>query len=385
VSAQPQDGLFRLTAEQVAAQAQADASRLFTVRVEGKLGSDNYNQVEVSPPAATAPPALTLPVAGSAMIGLIRSEGAATGAALAGRHSVARLPLERRLAAELATLARRKRASEDADRVARGCARAQRLFIGALPRRVRRRLGQRPSRVAKATPWAMWAADTLLMANAYSTLGAVALPFHDSADVSNAVMLVRAGAVAFGVTFGLKAAGSRGRDLVDDLRDQRPAAGVVGDAGVVGAVVAGAVWLASAAARLQQAFLALAFGGTSVHVPTSVLFAIVGFLGVVSFATGYASNEPQLAEAARLDVVLTEANDAAADAAGLLAEQQGVVRSVRKELANLREQHAYELVEHREQTEGRVFRHLDANRLIYGLENASTAAAVPQPARETAT
>jgi hypothetical protein len=222
----------------------------------------------------------------------------------------------------------------------------------------------------------MWVADTLLMANPYSVFGAVALPLPTTANLSNGVMLLRAGLIGFGFTFGLKAAGSQFRDITEEHRENRPAVGVAADVAVIGTLAAGGVWLATAAAKLQEVFLSLSFGATQVHVPNSVLFAIVGFLGVVSFATGFFSNEPELERAAEHDAAVDAATQSRKVAAEQLAFQRGAVRGLRKQLANLGERMQLEVKEQDAHTDARVKWHMHGNRPIYGLEIETEAGAV---------
>lgn len=371
------NGLSRLTPQETEALLQRDAAALYTVSLAGKRANDDPNLVEMSPPTAVAQPPVSLPVTSTARIAELRSESAATGAAISHGYTVKRTPSEKALAGELATLAQRWKEAETADEELSVAVEARKTFVDNLPPGVLRRIGQRVSRVSKVTPWAMWFADTTLMANPYGLFGAVALPFPASAWASNAIQLLRAAAVAFGLTFGLKMVGGRLRDLADDAREQHPAAGFLADGAIIAVVVSAAVMLASSAAQLQQAFLSLTLGGTEVHVPTSVLLAIVMFLGAVSFATGYFTNEPQLAEVAQLDADLKAARETAAKSVRVLSEQRGVVRARRVEIASLREQERHELAEHQAHGDRRVFAHMAGNVPLYGLQIDSSIGAVP--------
>jgi hypothetical protein len=253
----------------------------------------------------------------------------------------------------------------------------RRDFVAALPQRVQRRIGQPVSRVSRATPWAMWAADTLMIANAYGLFGTVALPFPQSEYLSNGVQLVRAAAVSFGLTFGLKMVGNQARGLAEELRERWQPAGMVSDAIVATTVVGTAVMLALSAAQLQQAFLKLATGGSEVHLPTSVLFWIVAFLGAVSFAVGYFGNEPELARVAVLDASIAATRSELDAVTEQLAVERGVGRGLRAKRTAIDERERLELAEQAAHTERRVYAHLAGNVPVYGLPVASEAARVP--------
>src|SRR5262249_41278906 len=153
----------------------------------------------------------------------------------------------------------------------------------------------------KFVPWALFAADTAFLSRAYGLFGDLPLPFPGSVEVSNLTQILRAAAVSLGLVFGLRLVGAKFKDVVEELREHRPLLGVVCDAAVGGLVVAAAVRLIQSTAAMQQALLQIEAGGGSVHVPTSVLLGIVGFLGSVSLACGYFLNEPELDEAREHD------------------------------------------------------------------------------------
>jgi hypothetical protein len=331
----------------------------------------------ITAPKPASPATVKLPVASSAWIGEIRSEGEAVVAAVASEYARERVGLERHLAVALAVLVLlRVRVGAAVAHLDDLVSRREQLVVG-LPGRVRRRLGQPVPRTARFTPWAVWGADTLMIANAYGLFGSVALPLPASSYVSNGVELVRAAAVSFGLTFGLKFVGGRLRDLAEELRERRPGYGALSDGLVVLAVVAGGGLLGLSAARLQAAFLALMVGGSAIHVPLSVLTSIVIFLGGVSFATGYFSAEPELAAVAALDREITSARSGLEELEEALAGQRGEVRALRGELRGVDERERLDLAEQQAHTERRVYVHVAGNVPLYGLELEAGAAKVP--------
>lgn len=371
------NGLSRLNAQETRQLLDADRAPLATVVDADGRAVDEPVLLPVSARAALMPAPATLPVKGSAAVGEIRAEGAATAAGIAYAYVDERTEATVAHAGALAdlTACRGQRMAAD-ERLGEVAEERAALFAG-LPWRVRRRAGQRVSRVAKLTPWAMWGADTLLIANAYGVFGAVALPAPQSAYLSNAVMLLRAALVSFGLVFGLRLVGGRLRDVAEEAREQTPLVGRAADGLVAAVVIGAAVMLAVSAARLQQAFLRLALGGTQVAVPTSVLLSIVVFLGAVSLAAGYFSAEPELARLAGLDKLIAAARVEVATAAERVARQLGVVRGMRARLAAVDERERHELVEHAEHTNRRVYAHIGGNPDVYGLELDTDATRVP--------
>ena len=228
--------------------------------------------------------------------------------------------------------------------------------VAGLSGRLRRRVGQPVSRVSKLTPWAMWVADTLMIANAYGVFGAVALPFPDSLYVGNATQLMRAAMVSFALVFGLRMVGSKLRDIAEELRESRPLAAIVLDGSIVLVVVGAGVMLALSAAQLQAGFLGVAAGGSVVHLPTSVLFWIVAFLGAVSFAAGYLGNEPAIARIAGFDTLIETTRIELNTIGAQLARQLGVVRGWRARLKAIDERERLEIIEQHEHSERRGLR-----------------------------
>ena len=371
------NGLSRLNAQETRQLLDADRAPLATVvDADGRV-VDEPVLLPVSARAALTPAPAKLPVKGSAAIGEIRAEGAATAAGIAHGYVVERTEAKAAHAGAVGELAvcrgHRAAAEEQLAKVGEEWA----TLLAGLPRRVRRRLGQRVSRVAKLTPWAMWGADTLLIANAYGVFGAVAMPFPQSTYLSNAVMLLRAGLVSFGLVFGLRMVGGRLRDVAEEVRERTALVGRAADTLVAGVVIGAAVMLAVSAAALQQAFLQLTMGGTQVAVPTSVLLSIVVFLGAVSLAAGYFSAEPELARLAGLDELIATARAQVANTGERVARQLGVVRALRASLAAIDEREQHELVEHAEHTNRRVYAHIGGNPDVYGLELDTDATRVP--------
>ncbi len=371
------NGLTRLTPDQAQERLQAWATPVATVvDVDGRP-LDEPVQLPVSERKPITPAPVKTPVTSSARVGEIRSDGAATAAAISSGYveERARVQGERgKSQARLAWLRRRRGAL--AERIEAMRSERDRLVAG-LPGRLRRRVGQRFSRVARWTPWAMFGADVSLMANPYGIFGGIALPFPSSSYIANATQLLRAGFVAFGLTFGLKLVGSRFRDLAEELRGRSTAAGMGADAFVITVVVVAAVLLASAAARLQAVFLAVATGGSTVSVPTSVLFSIVAFLGAVSFASGFFGNEPELEQVASLDALLTALVAEQGEVEELIASALGELRALRARARAVDEAERLDLEEHARHTDRTVYAHLASDTPLYGVEFAAAEARVP--------
>jgi len=333
-------------------------------------------QLPVTAPRAVSPASVKLPVRSSARIGEIRSEGAAVAASVASEYVVERWEVERRLAMALAELSlRRGRLVRSRERLGAREKHREELVAG-LPRWVRRRLGRRLSRLARATPWAFWVADTLMIANAYGLFGSVALPFPSSSYVSNGVSLVRAAAVSYGLVFGLKLVGSRLRDAAEEMRERAQGVGIACDVLVVMGALGGGVLLALSVAKLQAAFLALTLGGSAIHVPLSVLASIVTFQGTISLATGYFGSEPEVAAVAALDQEIATERDKVEKSEEALALQRGEVRALRRELPAVEEREQFDLAEQAAHTERAVYAHIGGDPLTYGVElNADPAKA----------
>lgn len=346
------------------------------VDVDGRVVVDAPQLPVASPPPAT-PPRPKLPVGSSAQVGEIRSEGAAVAASVEADYVRKGMGLHRRLSEALAMLVLlRDRLQDAAGRLA-DLEREREEFVATLPRRIRRRLGQRPSRIVQATPWVAATADTLLIANAYGLFGSVALPLPASAYLSNGVELLRAAAVSFAFAFGLRMVGGRVRDMVEEARERSDGYGMAGDGLVALSVLVGAVMLGFSAAQLQSVFLGLMLGSGSASVPVGVLASIVVFLGSVSFASGYFSTEREVAVVASLDKAIVSARKSLDGVREGLSVQRGEVRSLRKELGCLDELKRLDLAEQAAHTERVVYAHVGADVLRYGLEIPADAAKVP--------
>jgi len=372
-----QNGHGRLSREEFVEVLELVREPLTTVvDADGRVVVD-APQLPITPPTPAAPPRPKLPVDSSAQIGEIRSEGAAVAASVESDHVQKRIALQRRLSEALAKLSLlRDRLQDRASRLA-DLERKRDEFAAGLPRRIRRRLGQRPSLLVQATPWVAATADTLLIANAYGLFGSVALPVPASSYLSNGVELLRAAAVSFAFAFGLRMVGGRMRDLAEEAREHAEGYGMACDGLAALSVLVGAVLLGFSAARLQAVFLGLMLGGSSATVPVSVLASIVVFLGSVSFASGYFSTEREVATVASLDKEIASTRASLEDVREALSVQRGEVRALRKELQGVGEQKQLDLAEQAAHTERVVYAHVGADILRYGLELNADAAKVP--------
>lgn len=372
-----QNGNGRLSRGEFVEVLEAVREPLATVvDVDGRVVVD-APQLPIASPTPATPPRPKLPVDSSAHIGEIRSEGAAVAASVEADYVRQGIGLQRRLSEALAKLALLRNRLQDAAGRLADLEREREEFVASLPRRVRRRLGQRPSRIVQATPWVAATADTLLIANAYGLFGSVALPVPASSYLSNGVELLRAAAVSFAFAFGLRMVGGRVRDLVEEARERSAAYGMVGDGLVALSVLVGAVLLGFSAAQLQSVFLGLMLGGSSATVPVSVLGSIVVFLGSVSFASGYFSTEREVAVVAGLDKAIGSARQSLDGVGEGISIHRGEVRSLRKEIKGLQELKQLDLAEQAAHTERVVYAHVGADVLRYGLELNADAAKVP--------
>ena len=338
---------------------------------------DDAVQLPITEPQPAKPAGVKLPVSRSAALGEIRSDGEAVAASVSYDYVVERVGLECSQAEALAQLGSLRDGLRTADERLEDLEERREQFVASLPRWVRRRLGQRSSRAARLTPWMLWGADTLMIANAYGLFGSVALPFPSSSYVSNGVELFRAAAVSFGLVFGLRLVGGRLRDLVTELREWKQSYGAAGEGLVIAAVVAGAVLLGLSAAKLQAAFLSLMLGSSAIHVPLSVLSSIIVFLGATSFASGFFSAEPELATFARLEGEIASARSVVEKLREALWLQLGKVRGLRKQLRGVADRERLDLAEQGAHTKRRAYRHVRGNVTVYSLEVGGDEAKVP--------
>ena len=377
VMGRPTAGLVRLTADQAWAQIKSWAAAIGTI-VDGD-GRPIEDPVQIPVQARKPIPAASVaaPVSSSAKLGEIRSEGAATAAAISFAHVDPRAEAKAKRGASQARLARLRRRRQTNEQEITTTETERAAVIADLPGRLRRRIGQRPSRVARATPWAMFGADVSLMANPYGIFGPIALPFPASTYVGNTTQLLRAVFVAFGFTFGLKMVGAKCRDLSEELRERWLAAGMAADALVIGVIVVSAALLATAAARLQAAFLAIATGGTTVTVPASTLLAIVVFLGAVSFASGFFGNEPELERIAAFDAQLSCLRHERETVDDLVALELGKLRELRAQERAVDDRERLDLDEQARHTDRNAYAHLGTDTSMYGVEFDADEACVP--------
>ncbi|MGD0272917.1 MAG: hypothetical protein ABSB96_04210 [Gaiellaceae bacterium] len=242
-------------------------------------------------------------------------------------------------------------------------------FVKNVPKPRQRFLNAPVARTMPLVPWALWGADTMIIARAWGLFGPVAVPFvRASGGMAALTMLLRAGLVSFGLIFGVRFAGSRLRDTVDQLRATRPKVGHACDASVAGAVIVAAIALAVATAEMQAALLQIVSGGSSVNVPTALLFAIVAFLITVSLACGYFLNEPELKEARVHEQRIKEGFTALDAAVSAEDDQRGDVRSTIEELRGLDRQEKLLIEEQKAHADEEVFTFKAANGPVYGFE-----------------
>jgi hypothetical protein len=294
------------------------------------------------------PAAITLPVALTADELAIRSRNEAALYAALQEKNEAATELFATAAVQLGELETcrfcAKEASERLERV-RG---EKDAFLARVPASRLRFLNGGTRRALRTVPWALFVADTMVLARPWGVFGGVPLPFvAPSEDVTNLTQLMRAAFVSFGLVFGGRLAGSKLRELVDELRRVRRGIGWLVDAVVAGSVVAGGILLAVATARMQDALLDIVGGGTSVQLPTSVLLSITGFMFGVSVAAGYFLSEPEQEEVrehqqriAQAETHYAEAvkdeNRAAAALRATVAKLHGLVRDVRLLITRVR-------------------------------------------------
>lgn len=363
-------GPRRLTAEETRARLEQDRAPLFTVvDANGQPVTDTLG-LSITAPTAPAPAPIVLPVGCTAAEMEIRAEGEATGFSIQLEHQETRRVLECRLARDRALLLScRARATRSEQELAWELA-ERRGFLDGLSRRSRRLLQRKRRQLSALVPWAVWLADTMVISRAWGLLGPLPLPFHPSVEITNVTQVLRAALVSFGLVFGARMVGGKLRELVEELRERWGLLGVACDAGVSALVLAGAAKLALATAQMQEALLRIESGGTSVRVPTSVLFSIVAFLLSLSLAAGYFLNEPAPEQADEHDRRVAEATTTAREAAEAAAAQLGVVRATREELRSLDEEETLALAENQAHTDRRVYAHRAGNVPVYGLKFA---------------
>ena len=366
------DGVYRLTPKETEDRLGQDAASIFTtVDANGQQSANSGLRLLEMEPVAPAP--VSLPVGVTAAELAIRSDGAATHAAIQLDYERKKTAIDGELAAGLGTLGYCRYCAEDAGRGLALAIADREAFLAGLPRRWRRRLGRRPSRLAKVVPWAMWGADTMFLSRAYGILGPLPLPFHASVYMTNVTEVLRAGLVSFGLVFGLRLVGGKVREAAEELRDRNAAVGTLCDLTIGGLVVAAGIRLAESTAKLQKALIDVVAGGTTVHVPVSVVFSIVAFLASVSLAAGYFLAEPEIDRGLELDETIETAKTRLRDAMRAVFTQLGVVRALRKRLMSLPAEKQHELAENQAHTERRVYTHKAGNVAIYGLETTSPA------------
>jgi uncharacterized membrane protein YciS (DUF1049 family) len=331
----------------------------------------NSSLIPITTPTPVQPAPVSLPLKTSAAELGIRARFEA--AILHGRQAIdrKRTSLRQTLAHGLAKLRTlRFLVGQAHERLARAI-KNQTDFLARVPEAKRRFLNSRVARTLPFVPWALWAADTMIIDRAWGLFGAVAIPFvAASTGVAALTMLLRAGLVSFGLIFGVRFAGGRLREVVDQVRAKNPKIGLVCDASVAGAVFVAAIGLAAATTQMQAALLRIVAGGSNVTVPIALLFAIVGFLITVSFACGYFLNEPELKEARLHEKRVKKAQKELNSAVSAENTQKGVVRSIIEELRGLDRQEQLLVKEQEAHADEEVYILKAQNGPVYGFEFA---------------
>jgi hypothetical protein len=244
-------------------------------------------------------------------------------------------------------------------------------FLERVPKARKRFLNSPAARAIKVVPWALCGADTMIIARAWGLYGPVAIPFvHPSVGMTALTSLLRAGLVSFGLIFGVRFAGGRIREAVDELRVSRPKVGSVVDVVVASSVLLAAFGLIYSTAHLQAALIQIVTGGTSVSVSWWLLLAISGFLAAVSLVCGYFLNEPELKEAHLHKKTVEKARKALDTAVSEENTQRGVVRSIREQLRGLDRQEQLLIDEQEAHADAEVYVLKKQNGLLYGFELA---------------
>ena len=354
-------------------QARLDeAGKPVSERVGENGASVASRLVRVRQPEPVDAPPLVLPVRATAVEEGVEAEGRATEAAVRQDVETKRVELEKLRAAALAVFMLMRFLRSQAELVVAEAERERDAFMERMPAWRRWRRSRKPSKLMAWVPWALWLADTTIMARPWGVFGSVPLPYAHSIDSGRVGQLVRAAAVSFALVFTMRFAGRNLRDFADRERLLRERVGNAIDLLVIGTVVAFAVLLAQATAKMQSAAVDVVTGGTGVTVPVSSLTSIVLFMLTASFAFGYFLNEGEIEQAEANETRVTEARATLAKVVAGETEARGEVRSLRAQLTSLTRRERLEVDEQKAHTDVSVSAHKAGNTDIYGVDVAVT-------------
>lgn len=364
----------RETSEETAARLKEAGQPVCDV-VDENLAPAASRRVRVFQAEPVKAPPLVFPVRETAAEQGIKSDGRATEAAVRQDVETSRVELLKTLAAARARRLMTRSHRAQAELAVTEAEKERDTFMERVPAWRRWRLGRKPGRVMAWVPWALWVADTTIMARPWGVFGSVPLPFVQSVDSSRAGQLVRAASVSLALVFGMRFAGGRLRDVADRERLQKERVGSAIDLSVIGMVVAFGVMLAQATAEMQASTVDVLAGGTGVTVPVASLASIVLFMMALSFAFGYFLNEVEVEQAQANETRVIEARAALAEAVAAETVAWGEVRSLRDELASLARREQLEVDEQKAHNDTEVAAHKNTNQHVYGvdvaLDNAS--------------
>jgi hypothetical protein len=361
---------MRETAEQTVQRFKAASRPLFDL-VGGAASAVASKLVKVNDPKPVDAPPVKLPVRATAAELGIRAKGRATEKAIGQDVDKQRTYLLGRHAGEVAEFSTRRDARTQAELEVEEAEQEGAAFMERVPAWRRWMLSRRTGRAMRLVPWALWLADTSIMARPWGVYGSVPVPFvHPSTSISSATSLLRAAMVSFGLIFGVRLAGNRLRDSIERLRVRDERIGLFADALIIGVLLFFAVKLAMSTAQMQAAMIAVVTGGTTVTVPTSALFSIVAFLMAVSLACGYFLNESEIDQAKANDERVAAKRDARAAAVSAENGKRGEVRGIREQLRGLDRQEQLLVAEQAAHNEEEVFLLKEANTPLYGVDLA---------------
>lgn len=343
--------------------------------------------IGMTPPLASTPTIVTLPVQVTAKTRAIRAR--LMSGLLAAKQDLdkKRTELRGKLAAAAAILLTRRANTAAAQGRLEEARAARDTFRESFPSGQARTLDQRPSLVFRLVPWALWLADTWIIARAWGLYGPAPVPFlHASVGLTEFTSLARAGLVSYGLIFGVRLAAGRLAGLAGRFRHRAPLPAGLVDAAVIVTVLATAVRLALSTAVLQSVLMQIAGGGSDTTVPRSVLFSIVSFLIAVSAASGYFGHDPEQDQAQANEKKVRKSETKLLSAIGKENKQKGRVRVIREQLRGLDRAERLLTDEQEQHIEQAVMEHKSSNLYVYGLDqddsaNATSGASRPRPRR----
>jgi hypothetical protein len=359
----------RETAEE-AAERLKEAGQPVCDVVDENLAPVASRRVRVFQPEPAKAPPLVLPVTETAAEQGIKSKGRATDAAVRQDVETSRVELLKKLAAARARRLAARSGRVQAELVVAEAVKERDAFMERVPAWRRWRLGRKPGRVMGLVPWALWVADTTVMARPWSVFGSIPLPYAHSIDSSRSGQLVRAATVSLGFVFGFRFVGGRLRDLADRERLQKERVGNAIDLLVIGVVVASGVMVAGATAKMQAATVNVLAGGTGVTVPLGSLKWIVFFMFALSFAFGYFLHEVEVEQAQTNAADVVKARAALAEAVAAETVAWGEVHELRDELTSLSRREQLEVDEQKAHNDTEVAAHKNTNQHVYGVDVA---------------